>query len=87
MESQKINKPQKTDIRRSFSIQWTEKISGEVSEDFINRMSNDEFSFFIKCKLPEKYLRTMRDNLLYIGDEKRMMLLKQITLCKSLGRI
>jgi hypothetical protein len=50
-------------------------------------MSNDEFSFFIKCKLPEKYLRTMRDTLLYIGDEKRMMLLKEITLCRSLGRI
>jgi hypothetical protein len=86
MESQKTVSCQTTVIL-SFPIQWTENISGEVTEDFINRMSNDEFSFFIKCKLPEKYLRTMRDNLLYIGDEKRMMLLKQITLCKSLGRI
>ena len=74
-------------VRRSFSVKWTENISGEVSEDFINRMSNDEFSFFLKCKLPEKYLRTMRDTLLYIGDEKRMMLLNEIKLCRSLGRI
>ena len=74
-------------VRRSFSVQWVENVSGEVSEDFINRMSNDDFSFFIKCKLPAKYLRTMRDTLLYIGDEKRMVLLNQITLCRSLGRI
>ena len=74
-------------VGRSFFVQWTEKISSEVSEDFINKMSNDEFSLFIKCKLPKKYLITMRDTLLFIGDEKRIMLLNQIKLCRSLGRI
>ena len=56
MESQKINKPQNTAVMPSLFVQWAENASGEVSEDIINRMSNDDFSFFIKCKMPEKYL-------------------------------
>lgn len=76
-----------TDVRRSFLVQWAENVKSEVSEDYINRMSIDEFSLFVKCKLPEKYLRKMRDTLIYIGDDKRMILLNQIKLCRSLGRI
>ena len=74
-------------VRRSFFVQFAENVKSEVTEDLINRMSIDEFSLFIKCKLPEKYLRIMRDTLLYIGDDKRLILLSQIKTCRSLGRI
>ena len=76
-----------TAVRRSFFVQWAENVKSEVSEDLINRMSIDEFSLFVKCKLPVKYLRVMRDTLLYIGDDKRLILLNQIKLCRSLGRL
>jgi len=74
-------------VRRSFFVQWAENLKSEVTEDYINRMSIDEFNLFVKCNLPEKYLRKMRDTLLFIGDDKRMILLNQIKLCRRLGRI
>ena len=92
MKNENLNNPQTANsdlgaVRRSFFVQWTENVKSEVTEDLINRMSIDEFSLFIKCKLPEKYLTIMRDILLYIGDDKRLILLSQIKRCRSLGRI
>lgn len=92
MEHKKLNEPEspalnKTDVRRSFFVQWAENVKSEVSEDLINRMSVEDFSLFIKCRLPEKYLITMRNTLLFIGDDKRMILLSHIKICRSLGRI
>jgi hypothetical protein len=77
--------PQKN-VMCKFSVHWTPTISSEVTEDFINKMSNEQFRIFIECKLPKKYLRTMRDNFLNIGEEKRLLLLNKIKLSNSLGR-
>lgn len=74
-------------VRRSFLVQWAEDVKSEVSEDYLNRMTIEDFRLFVKCKLPEKYLRLMRDTMLYIGDEKRLILLNHIKLCRGLGRI
>lgn len=71
-------------VRRSFIVKWGENIESEITEDFINKMSIDEFSSFLICKLPEKYLKIMRDTFIYIGDHKRLILLNHIKICRSL---
>lgn len=71
----------------SIFVQWSQNISSEVSEAFINKMTNEEFSLFLKCELPTKYLIPMSNNMPFIGDEKRLILINQIKLSRSLNRI
>ncbi len=64
-------------------LRWSKNIIGDITEDFILRMTNSEFSLFLKCKFPSPQLREMANKFLLIGDEKRITLLDQLKLHRN----
>lgn len=68
---------------KTILVQWCENYKSELSELFIQKMSNEEFFKFIRFKLPKEYLRTLRDSFYEIGDEKRLELISWIQLLRK----